>query len=282
MTMLLHCENLAYGHGRQLLFQGLNLTLQAREIVALVGNNGVGKTTLLELLAGARTPEAGTVKRQTTKRFWLGYVPATAPLYPQLTVRRYLRLCAELRAVAAPTIDRVIDRCALGRVLNQRCGQLSQGYRQRLALAQALLHEPEVLLLDELSNGLDYPQKQEMLALLGELKSHCAILFISHDWAEVARLADRVYWLENQQLREIPLPQRPPHYHWLQTRNASAAARLRPLFPDATGDDDFIGFVPDPATLQTVQQHWADIVALHPHYPPVALQEKIHAARPAG
>ena len=275
---LIHCEEISGWRGSNWLFNNINLTVASGEIVMLIGNNGVGKTTLLEIIAGARPLQGGQLHNFCQPSHWLGYLPTQAPLYPQLTVRRYLETCALLRQRSVADVARVINLCGLESVLTKRCGQLSHGFGQRTALAQALLHRPQLLLLDELSNGLDYGQKQEFMALLRRIKGECGILMISHDWQEVGQLADRLYLLqEGGNLREISLPIRTERQRWLQTRDPATAARLAADFPGAYLENSFLAVNDEAATAAALAKHVAAIVALYPHYPAAALAEKLHA-----
>lgn len=276
MQILIQCEEISGWRGSNLLFDKINLTVASGEIVMLIGNNGVGKTTLLEIIAGARPLQGGRLHNFCRPQHWLGYLPTQAPLYPQLSVRRYLETCAQLRQRTGADVERVIQLCALETVLQRRCGQLSHGFSQRTALAQALLHRPQLLLLDELSNGLDYGQKQEFMALLRSIRDQCGILMISHDWQEVGQLADRLYLLqEGGKLREISLPVRGEQQRWLQTRDPATAARLAEDFPGAQLENSFLAIDDEPAAA--LAKHAADIVAIYPHYPAAALAEKLHA-----
>ena len=172
MDTILSAQHLAFRRGRQTILRDASLTLRAQEVVALIGGNGAGKTTLLEILTGALAPDSGSVHYHgQLPRFWLGYLPDKAPLYPQWRVREFLQTCAELRGVhdSKAAVDEVIARCYLQAVAHKRCGELSHGYRQRVGLAQALVHRPPLLVLDEPTNGLDSEQRAALRPLLAGL-----------------------------------------------------------------------------------------------------------------
>ena len=116
MDTILSAQHLAFRRGRQTILRDASLTLRAQEVVALIGGNGAGKTTLLEILTGALAPDSGSVRYHgQLPRFWLGYLPDKAPLYPQWRVREFLQTCAELRGVhdSKAAVDEVIARCYL-------------------------------------------------------------------------------------------------------------------------------------------------------------------------
>ncbi len=183
----------------------ISLHLFSGETLALLGPNGAGKSTLLNILSGILAPTAGEVKIAGTAlrerpalRRRIGYLPARPPLHDDLSAREQLAFAAHLYGLDQATrrIDEIIDRCRLGAVQGQRNGWLSKGFRQRVALAQALLHEPEILLLDEPGDGLDPLQRQAFHQLLKDLQPDTAIVLSSHQLAEAKSLCDRLLILD--------------------------------------------------------------------------------------
>jgi ABC-2 type transport system ATP-binding protein len=184
--------------------RGVTFAVPAGQIVGLLGHNGAGKTTTMRMIAGVLAPDAGqltlaghdlaTNRRDALRH--LGYLPEANPLYPELQTREYLdfrgRLFGMPRVRRQAAIDRVADRCRIKDVLGQRTGTLSKGYKQRVGLAAAMLHDPKVLLLDEPTNGLDPSQIQETHALIRELGHERTMLISSHILSEVEKLCDRV------------------------------------------------------------------------------------------
>jgi len=182
----------------------VTLTVAPGEVCCLLGPNGSGKSTLMRILAGSLLPSAGRLavagcdvfRQPMQARRKLGYVPESVPLYDGMRVREFLGFMARLRrlpaAEVAGAVDRVIERLALGEVARRPIRQLSRGYRQRVGLAHALLHDPEVLILDEPTNGLDPRQIIEMRALLHGLAGRHTILMSSHILSEVEKTAQRV------------------------------------------------------------------------------------------
>src|SRR4029077_17883936 len=180
------------------------LTIQPGEVVGLLGPNGAGKTTMLKMLTGYLPPTEGTARiaqldileHSLDVRRRIGYLPETNPLYEELAVYESLEWTARLRAMdtaATPAaIRHVIDVCGLASVVGKDVAQLSKGYRQRLGLAQAILHDPEILILDEPTSGLDPNQQQEVRQLIQTLKQKKTVLLSTHILSEAQSSCDRV------------------------------------------------------------------------------------------
>lgn len=194
---LIEAEGLSRRHGGREVLRGVSFTLAPDQVLGLLGVNGAGKSTLLRILAGVLAPEAGRLRIAGAElgadpraaRTRIGWLPERAPLYPELTVAESLAFAARLRGLGgAPgraAVARAIERCALGEVRNRLCGNLSRGFAQRAGLAQAIVHEPPVLLLDEPTAGLDPLQAQRFHELLATLRPGRAIVLSSHQLAEV-------------------------------------------------------------------------------------------------
>lgn len=221
MQTLIALENITYKRGKRIILNAVNLHLNRGEITALIGRNGVGKTTLLSITAGLLTAQQGQCHypQQKPRIAWLGDKPA---LYPDWTVGMLLAWQMEKHQANLETLAQTITQCQLESVLNTPCKALSHGYRQRTALAQALLSKPDVLLADEPGNGLDAEQKQSLRNILRQTAQNAGILMIHHNIDEVLTLADRIYYLENTSVQEIPLP--PRDLYWCEWRTAQAAA----------------------------------------------------------
>ena len=197
-------ERLGKRYGRRQAVNGVSFEVNEREVVGLLGPNGSGKTTILRVLTGYLRPSEGTVRidgfdvvrdgHQARAR--VGYVPENAPLYGHMRVDEFLHFMGRLRGLRGPALRQGVEsaraRLALDPVGGAVIGRLSRGYRQRVSIAQAVLHEPKLLVLDEPTNGLDPRQVIELRGLLRTLAQDSAVLVTSHILAEMERVADRV------------------------------------------------------------------------------------------
>lgn len=184
--------------------KGISFDLVRGEVLGLLGPNGAGKTTTMQMLCGALAPSAGEIlidgkdlldhPREAKRK--IGYLPERPPLYPELNVDEYLRFCARLRNVppgeVSAAVARVKSRCGLEPVGRRLIGQLSRGYQQRVGMAQAIVHRPEVVVLDEPTVGLDPNQIREIRALIRELGADHGVILSTHILAEVQAVCQRV------------------------------------------------------------------------------------------
>lgn len=188
---------------KQVLFD-VSFSLGQGEIIGLLGPNGAGKTTTLRTIAGFLPPSSGTVRvagfdvltHSLEARRHLGYLPESVPLYPEMTVRDFLNFVASARglsgAAARRAIANAIEECRLEDVAHTIIGRISRGFRQRTGLAQAILHSPDVMVLDEPTVGLDPRQITEIRELIRDLGARRAVLLSSHILPEVSLLCQRV------------------------------------------------------------------------------------------
>jgi len=201
---LLAAEHLYRHYGRVSAVQDISFNLARGQILGLLGPNGAGKSTTLRMLAGLLAPSAGRVwllgadlqQAPPRLRAALGYLPAQPPLYPELRVAEYLAFCARLRglrgAAVAAAVARVCEQCGLSTVAKRVIGQLSRGYQQRVGIAQAIIHEPAVVILDEPTVGLDPVQIQEIRSLITALSAHHALILSTHILPEAQALCSQV------------------------------------------------------------------------------------------
>jgi ABC-2 type transport system ATP-binding protein len=210
---MIDVRDLTKSYGPIEALRGVSFQIQPGEIVGLLGPNGAGKTTIIKILTGYLHPDGGSVQidgldvlthtREVQAR--LGYLPENAPLYPELSVQSYLRMMAELRKVPdaeqRACISEAVHATNLADHLARPIGQLSKGYRQRLGLAQAILHRPKLLILDEPTVGLDPTQIVEIRRLIRRLARNSTILFSTHILSEVEALCHRAIILINGQVR---------------------------------------------------------------------------------
>ncbi len=190
--------------------RGLSFEVSAGEVVGFLGPNGAGKTTTMRMLTGFIPPTDGHVRiaghdvfdDALEARRAVGYLPETPPLYPEMTPRSYVDFVAQLKDVPRGTrkrvVERALERCGLVDVQNREIRQLSKGYRQRVGLAQAIVHEPQVLILDEPTVGLDPIQIREIRALIRDLAAtgRQTVLLSTHILPEVEAICQRVILLD--------------------------------------------------------------------------------------
>jgi ABC-2 type transport system ATP-binding protein len=204
MNSVIAAEQLTKWYGRRLAVDHVSLSVEPGEIMGLLGPNGSGKTTVLRILTGYLRPSAGTariagldvVDDALAARRRVGYVPEDAPVYAGMGVREFLLFMGRLKGLAtaqlAAAVDTTSERLDLGPMRGVQIGRLSRGYRQRVAIAQALLGDPDLLILDEPTNGLDPRQIIEVRELIRSFRGERTILVTSHILGEIERVADRV------------------------------------------------------------------------------------------
>lgn len=210
---MIEVRDLIKAYGPIQALKGVNFSVADGEIVGLLGPNGAGKTTIIKILTGYLQPDEGIVEvdgldvltQTQAAQARIGYLPENAPIYPELSVQAYLKLMADLRQIPAQEqrarLSEAIHATGLADRLTQPIGQLSKGYRQRVGLAQAILHRPRLLILDEPTVGLDPTQIVEIRSLIRRLSEHSTILFSTHILTEVEALCDRAIILMNGQIR---------------------------------------------------------------------------------
>jgi ABC-2 type transport system ATP-binding protein len=197
-------ENLTKYYGARLAVDQVSFEVRPNEAMGLLGPNGSGKSTILRILTGYLRPTSGNARiagfdvvgQGLEARGQLGYVPEDVPLYTQMRVNEFLDFMGRIRGVGNTrlpvAVDEVIERLSLGRVRTLLIAKLSRGYRQRVAIAQALLGKPKLLILDEPTNGLDPRQIIEVRELIRTLSQELSILVTSHILTEIERVAHRV------------------------------------------------------------------------------------------
>jgi ABC-2 type transport system ATP-binding protein len=209
---MIQVEQLSKYYGAQAAIRNLSFRIETGEVVGFLGLNGAGKTTTLRILGCVLLPTSGTVRlagqdlltapRQLKAR--IGFLPETPPLYEDMTVGEYLAFVAGIRAVdpaRIPTrVGETEERIGLAALDGERISTLSHGYRQRVGVAQALVHAPDVLLLDEPANGLDPVQNVEMRSLIRSLRGDHTVLVSSHILPEIAQTCDRLLVVRDGEL----------------------------------------------------------------------------------
>lgn len=200
--MGIEIEDLGRRYGARWVLRDMSLSVKPGEVVGLLGPNGAGKSTTMKILTGILTPSAGQAMVNGTDvtdlrpawRRGIGYLPEQNPLYNELYVLEYLRYVARIFRVASikKAVERAVGITGLAPEQHQRIGHLSKGYRQRVGLAAALLHDPETLVLDEPTSGLDPNQIVEIRQAIREVGQTKAVLLSSHIMQEVEAMCDRV------------------------------------------------------------------------------------------
>ncbi len=192
--------------------QGINFELKQGDILGFLGPNGAGKSTSMKMLSGVLAPSAGRIlingidllDKPRQAKSQLGYLPEKPPLYPELTVDEYLRYSAQLRRIAKAEINNAVahakQRCGLSDVSHRLIGNLSKGYQQRTGIAQAIIHNPAVVILDEPTVGLDPIQIREIRNLIKELGQQHGVILSTHILPEVQAVCNRVQIINQGQL----------------------------------------------------------------------------------
>jgi ABC-2 type transport system ATP-binding protein len=201
---MIEVENLTKRYGRQTAVDGISFKVEKGEILGFLGPNGAGKTTTMRVLTCYLPPTEGTArvagydvfKEPIEVKKRTGYIPETPPLYLDMDVMTFLNFCAKIKGVSPKErqakVDDAVGKCRIGDVRNTLIGKLSKGYRQRVGLAQAILHNPEVLILDEPTAGLDPKQIIETRELIKSLGGEHTIVLSSHILPEVSMTCGRV------------------------------------------------------------------------------------------
>ena len=203
-TCTLIAHDLSRQFGQNMAVQGIEIELKQGEVLGLLGPNGAGKSTTMQMLSGNLAPTRGSIRirgidlldHPEKAKQHIGYLPEIPPLYKELTVDEYLCFVARLHGVESSQIldalAHVKDRCGLSQVGKKLIGILSKGFQQRVGIAQAIIHQPKVIILDEPSVGLDPNQIREIRELIRELGKTASIILSPHILSEVETICDRV------------------------------------------------------------------------------------------
>lgn len=201
---MIEVKNLCKSYGDYKAVSDVSFSAARGDIVGFLGPNGAGKTTTIRMLSTYLPPSSGTaqvagydiVTQADEVRKKIGYLPENPPLYSEMTVTEYLRFVGEIKGVArsqlAQRMDEVMERCFVTDVRNKLCQHLSRGYRQRVGLAQAIIHQPEVIILDEPTSGLDPKQIIEIRQLIKSLGQDHTVLLSTHILPEVSMVCNKV------------------------------------------------------------------------------------------
>ena len=199
-NMSLTIHNLTKKFGQQTALKDININIEKNEIIGLLGPNGAGKSTLMKSIVGALKIDEGQIlfnEKDVTEfplesKKNIGFLPENNPLYHEMYVKEYLQFVAEIHKTLKSKIDKVIDLVGITPEKSKKIGQLSKGYKQRVGLAQAILHEPDLLILDEPTNGLDPNQIIEIRNVISEIGKAKTVILSTHIMQEVEALCSRV------------------------------------------------------------------------------------------
>ena len=207
--MSIAVKEISKRYGSQLAVNKVSFEVHSGEIVGFIGPNGAGKSTTMKMITGTFSPDSGSIRindlsaleHQREIRGMIGYLPENNPLYHEMYIREYLQYVAGLYKLngkeARERISIVIEMTSLSREVSKKIGNLSKGYRQRVGLAQALIHDPEILILDEPTSGLDPNQLMEIRNLVSNIGKEKTVLLSTHILQEVEAICDRVIIINN-------------------------------------------------------------------------------------
>ncbi len=237
--LLIQADHLHCYYGKHHALNDISITLYQGEVLGLLGQNGAGKSTTMQLLTGNLAPTDGTICINSTNlqdqpieaKRQLGYLPETPPLYRDMRVLEYLRYCARLHDISKANletaINKVLKRCGLEDMQQRLIGNLSKGYQQRVGIAQAIIHEPAVIILDEPTVGLDPIQIQEIRELIKALAQDHSVILSTHILQEVEAVCDRVQIIKKGQTVFVDSLDRLKNY---QNNKAATNASLENIF----------------------------------------------------
>ena len=209
---MIKVENLKKAFGAKFAVNGLSFSVERGEVLGFLGPNGAGKSTTMRMITGFIPPTDGTisvggfdmVENPIPGKRLIGYLPENAPAYSDMTVQGFLGFAAELRGLSGDAkkkaVGRAVDMCFLESVLDQSVDTLSKGYRHRTSLAQSLLHDPDILILDEPTDGLDPNQKHEIRTLIRRMGETKVIIFSTHILEEVEAVCSRAIIIDRGQI----------------------------------------------------------------------------------
>ncbi|MCC8145116.1 MAG: ATP-binding cassette domain-containing protein [Bacteroidales bacterium] len=214
--MILKVQNISKSYGSQQVVKDISFSIQKGEIIGFLGPNGAGKSTTMKILTGCISPEQGKIliddmdlmKNPLDAKSHIGFLPENNPLYEEMYVPEYLEYVAGLYSLdhKEEKTKQIIQQTGLTPEKHKKIEQLSKGYKQRVGLAQALIHDPDLLVLDEPTSGLDPNQTEEIHRLIVSLSKNKGILFSSHTLSEVATICTRILFIHRGEIKaDLPV-----------------------------------------------------------------------------
>lgn len=262
---MIEIKNLTKKFGSNIVLDDISLDVKRGEILGFLGPNGAGKSTTMKIISSFWSPTSGTVKidgidvkdDSIATRRKIGYLPETVPLYDDMRVYEYLKFIGEVRGLAKSElkdrIKEVIEACGLKKVLRKPIEELSKGYRQRVGLAQAIMHKPEILILDEPTTGLDPNQIVEIRDLIKKIGQEKTVIFSTHILSEVSATCDRAIIINNGKIVGEGSPR----------ELAEKAGAKEIIYVKIKGPHDAVlaklQSIPDTASVKKIDQESGDI-----------------------
>ena len=286
---MIEVQNITKNYGPFQALKDISFQVDKGQIVGFLGPNGAGKTTTMRIITCFMPASSGRItvagydvfkeSREVRKR--IGYLPENVPLYPEMTVTKYLKYMAKIRSVPRSNtkeqLDNAIEACGLTERRHQIIGQLSRGFRQRVGLAQALIHEPDVLILDEPTSGLDPRQIVEIRELIKTLGKERTILFSTHILPEASMTCERLIIISrgqitgDVQLKDGRAVSKQGDTTDTDTENAPVTSSILSLEVAGAAADDILNAltdIPDVIQVEQIDTGTDDTATFHLHYTP--------------
>lgn len=286
---MIEVQNITKNYGPFQALKDISFQVDKGQIVGFLGPNGAGKTTTMRIITCFMPASSGRItvagydvfkeSREVRKR--IGYLPENVPLYPEMTVTKYLKYMAKIRSVPRGNVkgqlDNAIEACGLTERRHQIIGQLSRGFRQRVGLAQALIHEPDVLILDEPTSGLDPRQIVEIRELIKTLGKERTILFSTHILPEASMTCERLIVISrgqitgDVQLKDGRAVSKLGDTTDTDTENAPVTSSILSLEVAGAAADDILNAltdIPDVIQVEQIDTGTDDTATFHLHYTP--------------
>ena len=212
MSTILAIKNLSHRYSGSWAVRDINIEVDQKGVIGLLGSNGAGKSTIMNIMCGALKPTEGEVyingisirEKPEPAKMQLGYLPQTPPLYPDFTVNEYLTFAADLRLIdrhkVKKAVEEVMEKCNISHFSSRLIKNLSGGYRQRVGIAQSIIHKPLIVIMDEPTNGLDPNQIIEVRKLIKEISAEHTVVLSSHVLSEISILCREIIMIDRGEI----------------------------------------------------------------------------------
>ena len=261
LTRMIEISNITKRFGALTAVDDISFSVGRGEVLGFLGPNGAGKSTTMKMVTGFLTPDRGTIRiggvdvaaNPVEIKRWIGYLPEGAPLYGEMTTRGFLQFVAGIRGFHGAEADRrievVVEKVSLGSVLQMPIDTLSKGFKRRVGLAQAILHDPQILILDEPTDGLDPNQKHEVRALIRGMSAEKVIVLSTHILEEVDAVCTRATIIANGRIVSDGTPE-----ELLRRSRTHNALRLALAITDRSGVAETLRSVPEVAHVEVTSR----------------------------